>query len=115
MTSSTLIVVAPAFVAASLYQLLAHIILGSGSDGVLGGSKLMTKLALGCGFGALDLLGFALQAAGENLLFPFSFAFLVFRSGLSWEFAFHIRFSHSHIYLPAWLGCIPTPPYPDKN
>lgn len=61
-TSSTLIIIAPAFIAASLYQLLAHIIAANGR----GGPKLMTKLGLGFGFGALDVLAYALQAAGKS-------------------------------------------------
>ena len=61
-TSSTLITLAPGFIAASLYQLLAHIILANGR----GRTQLITKLGLGIGFGALDVLGYALQAAGKS-------------------------------------------------
>jgi RTA1 like protein len=60
-TSTTLIIVAPAFVAATLYQHLAHVILASGR----GSSSLILKLGLGVGFGALDVLAYALQAAGK--------------------------------------------------
>ncbi|KAF7510130.1 hypothetical protein GJ744_007029 [Endocarpon pusillum] len=63
-TYSTLITLAPGFIAASLYQLLAHIILANG----LGNTQLITKLGLGCGFGILDVLGYALQAAGMSKL-----------------------------------------------
>jgi RTA1 like protein len=60
-TSSTLTILAPAFIAASLYQLLAHVVLANGR----GGSKLILKLSLGLGLGALDVLSYALQAAGK--------------------------------------------------
>lgn len=59
--SSILITIAPGFIAASLYQLLAHIILANGR----GRTQLITKLGLGFGFGALDVLGYVLQAAGK--------------------------------------------------
>jgi hypothetical protein len=61
-------IVAPAFISASLYQLLAHIVIASGEGGGgigAGRSNMMVKMGLGFGFGALDLLGYALQAAGE--------------------------------------------------
>lgn len=61
-TYSTLITLAPGFIAASLYQLLAHIILANGH----GRTQLITKLGLGCGFAILDVLGYALQAAGKS-------------------------------------------------
>ncbi len=64
-TSSTFIIIAPAFVAASLYQLLAHIIVANGR----GGSKIVLKLGTGLGFAALDILSYALQAAGKQLFF----------------------------------------------
>ncbi|ERF71771.1 hypothetical protein EPUS_01686 [Endocarpon pusillum Z07020] len=64
-TYSTLITLAPGFIAASLYQLLAHIILANGRGGR---TQLITKLGLGCGFGILDVLGYALQAAGMSKL-----------------------------------------------
>jgi RTA1 like protein len=60
-TSVTFIILAPAFVMASLYQLLAHVILANGR----GSSSLVTKAALGCGFAVLDIVGYAVQAAGE--------------------------------------------------
>ena len=60
-TSSTLIIIAPAFISASLYQLLAHIMLANGR----GQSGLIVKAGLGVGFGALDVLSFALQAVGK--------------------------------------------------
>jgi RTA1 like protein len=60
-SSSTFIIIAPAFIAATLYQLLAHIIIANGRAG----SRLSVKLGLGLGFGALDVLSYALQAAGK--------------------------------------------------
>lgn len=60
--SGTLITLAPAAIAASLYQLLAHIILANGR----GHTELIMKLGLGLGFGALDVLGYILQAAGKS-------------------------------------------------
>lgn len=54
-------IIAPAFIQASLYQLLVHIHQANGN----GGSYMKMKLGLGLGFGALDLLAYALQAAGK--------------------------------------------------
>lgn len=60
--SSTLITLAPMFIAATLYQLLAHIALANGRAG---SREVMLKLGLGFGFGALDILAFTLQTVGK--------------------------------------------------
>lgn len=65
-TSSTLIIIAPAFMTASLYQLLARMALVSGRAT---SKRLALKLGLGFGLGALDVLSYALQAAGKQVLF----------------------------------------------
>ena len=62
-TSSTLVIIAPAFIAASIYQIFARIAFVSGRGT---SNRLILKLGLGLGLGALDILSYALQAAGKQ-------------------------------------------------
>lgn len=63
---STLIVIAPALIAATLYQLLASLIIVNGTGGL---SPWILRLSFGAGFGVLDVISYTLQAVGKSTLY----------------------------------------------